>query len=372
MIQISWPSTDHEEREALGKVFEAGWLGLGSITQEFEEALKTYLGAKHAVAVNTGTSALHLAFSSLGLGPGDEVIVPSITFAGCIQAILWTGATPVFAESLEDSLLLDLADVKRRITSKTKAIAPVHYGGNPADLQGLEALAKAHGLVVVEDAAHALGSDYQGRKIGGKGRAVCFSFDPIKNITTGEGGAVVTDDDELAEDLRRRRILGIDKETWRRYKNTRGHFYEVTSDGYRYHMPNFSAAVGLVQLRKLPGFVARRQGICRRYDAAFKGLPGLVLLPVDYSKAAPHIYVVKVDAARREAFMEHLKAKGVATGVHYIANHTQPYFKRHCPAPLPLAERLTQEITTLPLHCAMSDADVDTVIAAVRSYFGAF
>lgn len=371
MINISWPATGVEERDALAGVFEKGWLGLGPVTHEFEEALKAYLGAKHAVAVNTGTSALHLAFASLGLGPGDEVIVPSVTFAGCVQAILWTGATPVFCDSVEESVLPDLADIERRLTPRTKAVVPVHYGGNPVDLDRLEDLGRRRGFVVVEDAAHALGSDYKGRKVGGRGKAVCFSFDPIKNITTGEGGAVVTDDDTLAEELRLRRILGIDKETWRRYQGKRGHFYEVVTDGYRYHMPNFSAAVGLVQLKKLPQFAHRRRDICRRYDAAFKAVAGVAVLPVDYSAVVPHIYVIRVSGDVREELMEHLKAAGVGTGLHYVANHTQPHFKRFAHGPLPVAEKLTREMVTLPLHCALSDADVETVVSGVRSFFKA-
>lgn len=366
MIAISKPVTGPEEIAAMSKVFDSAWLGLGATVQEFEEALKAYLGAKHVVAVNTGTSAIHLALEALRLKPGDEVIVPSITFAACVQSILQAGGTPVFAESREEDLLIDLADVERKLTPRTKAVMPVHYCGNPCDLDRLRALGKAKGFAVVEDAAHALGSEYKGRKVGGAGELVCFSFDPIKNITTGEGGAVCTDDDALAEDMRRMRILGIDKETWRRYNNTRGYVYEVTSEGFRYHMPNFCAAVGLVQLKKLPGFIARRREIAKRYDAAFAGLPGLTPLKVDYGTVAPHVYIVKVAADRREAFMEALREKGVATGVHYIANHIQPYFKPYAKTPLPVADRLWREIVTLPLHCALSDADVGTVIAAVR------
>ncbi|MDE2237383.1 MAG: DegT/DnrJ/EryC1/StrS family aminotransferase, partial [Elusimicrobia bacterium] len=196
MIPISRPLTGPEEMKAVEKVFSSAWLGLGSTVLEFERAVQEYLGVKHAVAVNTGTSALHIALAGFGIGPGDEVIVPSITFAACVQSILALGATPVFAESHEDTLLLDVDDVKKRLTKKTKAVMPVHYCGNPCDLDALWALAEDRGLRVIEDAAHAFGSDYHGRKIGARGDAACFSFDPIKNITTGEGGAVVLGDDE--------------------------------------------------------------------------------------------------------------------------------------------------------------------------------
>jgi len=368
MIAISKPVTGPEEMKAVEKVFETGWLGLGSTVFEFEEALKKYLGAKHVIAVNTGTSALHIALSGLGIGPGDEVIIPSITFAACVQAVLALGAVPVFAESDEDTLLIDLDDVEKRITKKTKAVMPVHYCGSPCDLDRLYALARKHGFKVVEDAAHAFGSDYKGRKVGASGDAVCFSFDPIKNITTGEGGAVALSDDKVAEEIRRQRILGIDKDTWHRYKNTRTYFYEVVSPGFRYHMPNFCAAVGLEQLKKLPGFVARRREIARRYDAAFAGLSEIKTLQVDYASVAPHIYILRVPAERRDAFMEALKASGVGTGLHYIANHIQPFFKKYAGKPLPRAERLWQEIVTIPLHCGLSDADVETVVSAVTEF----
>ena len=368
MIPISRPVTGPEEIEAMQKVFDSAWLGMGSIVFEFEESLKSYLGVKHVVAVNSGTSALHIALAGFGIGPGDEVIVPSITFAACVQAILALGATPVFAESHEDTLLIDLDDMERCLTPKTRAVMPVHYCGSPCDLDRLNALANARGFFVIEDAAHAFGSQYKGKMVGSHGHAACFSFDPIKNITTGEGGAVALADDATAEQIRRLRILGIDKDTWHRYKNTRTYFYEVVCPGFRYHMPNFCAAVGLEQLKKLPGFIEKRRTICRRYDAAFQPLGWLKPLAVDYATVAPHIYIVRIPAERRDAFMEALKQRGVGTGLHYIANHIQPFFKKYATRPLPRAERLWQEIVTLPLHCAMSDADVETVISAVQGF----
>lgn len=368
MIAISKPVTGSEEILAIQKIFETGWLGLGSSVFQFEEELKKYLGAKHVVAVNTGTSALHIALAAFGIGPGDEVIVPSITFAACVQVILALGATPVFAESHEETLLLDIGDVEKRLTPKTKAVMPVHFCGSSCDMDRLMALATKHGFRVIEDAAHAFGSEYRGKKVGTQGDAVCFSFDPIKNITTGEGGAIALSDDAIAEDVRRMRILGIDKDTWHRYKNTRTYFYEVVTSGFRYHMPNFCAAVGLEQLKKFPGFIARRREISRRYDAAFKGLAGVTPLMRDAESAVPHIYIVRVPAARRDAFMELLKSRDVGTGLHYIANHIQPFFRKFVREPLPRAERLWQEIVTVPLHCAMSDQDVETVIAAVAEF----
>ena len=368
MIAISRPTLGPEEARAMEKVLDSGWLGLGSTVFEFEEALKKYLGAKHVIAVNTGTSALHIALSGFGVGPGDEVIVPSITFAACVQAILALGAIPVFAESHEDTLLLDIGDLERCLTPRTKAVMPVHFCGSPCDLDRLMALARERNFLVIEDAAHAFGSEYRGRRIGTHGHATCFSFDPIKNITTGEGGAVALCDDAVAEEIRRRRILGIDKDTWHRYKDTRTYFYEVISPGFRYHMPNFCAAIGLEQLKKLPGFIARRRAIARRYDAAFAGLKSVRPLKIDYNTVVPHIYIVRLPAERRDEFMGFLKARGVGTGLHYIANHIQPYFRKYARRDLPRAQQLWQEIVTLPLHCSLSDADVETVVNAVLDF----
>lgn len=369
MIPISRPVTGKEEIAAMEKVFESAWLGLGSTTFDFENRVAEFLEAKNVIAVNTGTSALHLALSAIGVGPEDEVIVPSLTFVASIQPILALGARPVFVESCDEDLLLDLDDVEKRITAKTKAIMPIHYCGNPCDMERLSALAKKHNIRIVEDAAHAFGSEFpNGKKVGSFGDLTCFSFDPIKNITTGEGGAVVTADGELAEELRRRRILGIEKDTWNRYKNTRAYLYEVISPGFRYHMPNFCAAVGLAQMEKFPQFAARRREVAKRYDAAFHGIPEIKTLSIDYDRVVPHIYILRLPVDRRDGFMALLKERGVGTGVHYVANHIQPIFKEFLREPLPRTDRLWREIVTIPLHCALSDDDIRTVIDAVLEF----
>ena len=371
MIPVSRPNLGAEEVDAVGRVFATGWLGLGSVTFDFEEQLKKYIGCEHAIAVNTGTSALHIALDGFGVGPGDDVIVPSLTFAAAIQAILAVGATPVFCESHERDLCIDVDDARSRITDRTKAIMPVHYCGQPADMDALLALADERSILVLEDAAHAFGSTSRGRKIGSFGHVACFSFDPIKNITCGEGGAVVLRDAEVAEEIRRKRIVGIDKDTWHRYKNTRSWSYDVTTRGYRYHMPNFCAAVGLVQLAKVDQFIARRREIARRYDAEFAGLERVTPLSIDYDEAAPHIYIVRVRRSERDHFMDFLKTRGVGTGIHYIANHLHPLFKPFQRGPLPRAEALWQEIVTLPLYYGMTDGEVEQVIGGVRAYAGA-
>ncbi len=368
MIPVSRPSLGAEELASVGSVLDSGWLGMGSTTYSFENEIKKLIGCKHLIAVNTGTSALHIALDGFGIGPEDEVIVPSITYAACIQAIIATGAIPVFCESQEDNLLIDVEDVKSRLTDRTKAIMPVHYCGQPCDMNALLALAEDHGFWVIEDAAHAFGSTYKGRKIGSFGHATCFSFDPIKVISCGEGGAVTCQDDEKAELIRRKRILGIDKETWHRYKNKRHLFYEVTTSGFRYHMPNFCAAIGLAQLKKIDRFIYKRRKICRLYDSAFMNLKEVVPLKVDYQETVPFMYVVRILNGQREAFIDSLKKQGVDTGIHYIPNHIHPFFKKYVREPLYRSAELGDQIVTLPLYYDMTDEHIQIVIESVLNF----
>lgn len=367
MLPVSRPSIGSEELEEVKKVFDTGWLGLGSTVFEFETKVKEYVGARNVVAVNTGTSALHIALDGFGIGEGSEVIVPSLTFCADIQAITALGAVPVFCEIDPKTLNMDPDDVKKRITPKTKAIMPVHYCGNSCDMDTLLGFGKEYGLTIVEDAAHAFGSSYKGKKIGSFGDVACFSFDPIKNLTCGEGGAVVLPDDDIAEEIRRKRILGIDKDTWHRYRNERSWFYEVTTQGYRYHMSNINAAIGLAQFKKLDGFIAKKRRIVEQYNEHFRKLRGVELLDINLKETAPFTYIIKILNNRRDEAMEFLKTKGVGTGVHYIANHIQPFFS-HYIAPLPATDKVWKEILTLPLYYDMSEADVEQVIRGVAEF----
>lgn len=367
MIPVQRPSIGNEELEAVGKVFATGWLGLGSTVKEFEDKLKEFLGAKHVVAVNTGTSALHIALKSLGIGSGDKVLVPSFTFVASIQAITACGAEPVFCDVQGDTLNLDPDELERRIVSEVRAIMPVHYGGLACEMETILGFARSRGLIVIEDAAHAFGSSYRGRRIGTLSDVTCFSFDPIKNITCGEGGAVVTDRDDLAELIIKKRILGIDKDTWSRYRNERSWFYEVQTQGFRYHMSNINAAIGLVQFDKLDRFIHRKREIIRRYDDSFKGIDKLILLHRNLEETAPFFYIVRV-RERRDELMSFLKERGIGSGVHYIPNHLHPMFTRFRVS-LPVTERLYGEIITLPLYYDMTDEQVEEVIRGVKEFF---
>lgn len=366
-IPLQRPSLGDEELQAVKAVFDSRWLGLGSVVKEFEDRVRDLVGAKHVIAVNTGTSAIHIALEALGIGPGDEVLAPSLTFVATIQAILQAGATPVFCDVEADTLNLDVEDARKRITPRTRAIIAVHYGGLACNLDALTALCQERGLLLVEDAAHAFGSKYKGRYVGSFGSATCFSFDPIKNITCGEGGAVCTEDDAVAERIRTQIILGVEKETWRRYKEQRGWFYEVTTPGYRYHMSNISAAIGLCQLKKLDAFMDKKRHYVRMYDQALGGLPGVTLLRKNYEETAHFFYVVRMK--NRDAFTDAMKAQGIDVGVHYIPNHLQPLFAKQA-VPLPVTDVVWKEIVTLPLYYDMTDEIFATVVARVKEFLG--
>ncbi len=367
MIPVSRPSIGEEELSAVKKVFDTGWLGMGSFVKEFEDSISRLIGAPFVIAVNTGTTALHLALDALGIGRGDEVLVPSLTFVATLQAITSTGATPVFCDIEPDTLNIDIKDVERKVSSRAKAVIPVHYRGVPCDMDALMALAKQKGLKVVEDAAHAFGSYYKGRPIGSFGDATCFSFDPIKVITCGEGGAIAVRDEALASLIQKKRILGIDKDTWSRYKHERSWFYDVLVQGYRYHMSNINAAIGLEQLKKIDPFIKARTGIAKRYDEALSGIPGIELIKTDYSGVALFMYIIKVKKDR-EGLMAHLRENGVDSGIHYIPSHLFTLYK-DIPAKLPATEKVWEEILTLPLYPDLSAEGQAKVISSIRSYF---
>lgn len=368
MLPVSRPSINTEELEEIRKVFKTGWLGLGSAVFEFENAVKEYLGAKNVIAVNTGTTALHIALDAFGIKEGDEVIVPSLTFCASIQVITALGARPVFCEINPDNLNMDVSDVKRRITMKTKAIMPVHYCGQACDMDALMEVRKNNNIVIIEDAAHAFGSSYNGKKIGSFGNATCFSFDPIKNLTCGEGGAVVLSDDTIAELIRTKRILGIDKDTWHRYRNERAWFYEVTMQGYRYHMSNINAAIGIAQLKKFELFIKKKKDIVQKYNDAFINIDRIKILSWNLRETAPFTYMIRILNSDRENLIAFLKTKGVGTGIHYIPNHLQPFFKPFATS-LPITEQIAEEILTLPLYFDMTEENVSMVIESVSDFF---
>lgn len=367
-IPVHRPYLGDEELEAVRKVFESRWLGLGALTKAFEEQLRDFLGVRHVIAVNTGTAALHLALNALGLEHGDEVIVPSLSFPSSPQAVLAVGARPVFCEVRMDTLNMDIDDALSRVTRRTRAIMPVHYGGRVCEMDDLTGRARERGIRIVEDAAHAFGSTYHGRAAGTLGEAGCFSFDPIKNITCGGGGAIVTNCDDIAGHVRTSHNIGVDTDSWSRIGSERHWLYRIVAPGFRYYMGNLNAAIGLEQLKRFAAFKARKQAVIERYDEAFRGLPGLALLSRNGDEVFPFNYVIRVLNGQRDRLMSHLKKRAIGSTVQFIPLHTQPLFATNRVS-LPVTERLYDELLTLPLYFEMTDGDVETVIASVGAFF---
>lgn len=364
------PCLGPAELDGVRQVLESRWLGRGRLTKEFEDRLAAYLGARYVIAVNSGTAALHLALDALELEAGDEVIVPSLTFVSSVQAILAAGGRPVFCEVNPATLNLDPGDAAACWSGRTRAILAVHYGGRICDMEGLRRLAAARGIRLVEDAAHAFGSGAPGARAGTLGDIGCFSFDPIKNITCGGGGAVVTNHVDLAERIRARHNVGLETDSWSRLTGERPWFYRVVEPGYRYYLSNLNAAIGLVQLGRMEEFRARKQAVVRRYDEAFSAIEGLAVIRHDLEDVFPFNYVVRVLGGRRDALMRHLKERGIGTTIQFIPNHLQPVFAPFA-RPLPVTERLYEEILTLPLYVEMTDADVEEVIGEVKAFLAA-
>jgi dTDP-4-amino-4,6-dideoxygalactose transaminase len=371
MMPSARPDLGEADIEAVAEVLRSGWLGYGPKARAFESAVAELVGAEHVVGVNSGTAALHVAVEALGIGAGDEVILPSLTFCACPQAILNAGATPVFAEVDPATVCIDLDDVEQRITPRTRAIMPVHYSGQPVDMDRLLGLARERDILVIEDAAHAFGSTYRGRPIGSLSDATCFSFDPIKTITCGEGGAVAFRSEEAARRARMLRGLGIEAEAYARSQSQRFHGQLVVGRGFRYHLSDINAAIGLQQLQRFEELRDRRRSIWARYGAALADLEGVALLAVDLKEALPFHFVIRVLGGARDEVLERLRADGIGAGVHYPPNHLQPAFAALVRGPLPVTETVAGEILTLPLFPALTDGDVERVIdsftATVRS-----
>jgi len=370
IIRLSKSVVGSGEAAAISQVLlKDGYLGMGQEVRAFEVDLAAFLEipAEQVMCVNSGTAALHLSVEAV-TQPGDEVLVQSLTYVASFQAISAARAVPVACEVLPETLTLDLEDARRRLTHRTKAVMPVHYAGNPGDHDALYDFAQKHDLRVIEDAAHAFGSGYQGRLIGSLGDIICFSFDGIKNITSGEGGAVVTGDPQVANQVREARLLGVEKDTEKRFAGQRSWDFEVRHQGYRYHMSNLMAAIGRVQLHRFEGdFAPRRQALARLYRQQLSALPGLRFLQVDLDQVVPHIQPVLILNGRRDALRDLLEGIGIGTGIHYLPNHLLSFYGGGRP-PLPMTEQLYGQILSLPLHPELTEAEVTWICSQVENF----
>ncbi|HEX4104840.1 MAG TPA: UDP-4-amino-4,6-dideoxy-N-acetyl-beta-L-altrosamine transaminase [Rhizomicrobium sp.] len=354
--------------KAVVEALVSGWLTTGPRVSEFEQAFAARVGAREGVAVNSGTAALHCAMRALQVGPGDEVIAPAITFAASANAALYEGAKPVFADVEPDTLLIDPKSVAAKITKRTKVIVAVDYGGQPADYDALRSLAKSRGIPIIADCCHAPGALYKNRPTGTLGDISCFSFHPVKHLTTCEGGMAVTDDAAMATHMRRFRNHGIDSD--HRSRDAAGaHAYNMAELGFNYRLPDVQCALGLAQLQRLSGWVAARQRIAMLYDEALAGLNNLrPLMRHDDRTHAYHLYVVRLnDGIDRDRVFAKLRAEGIGANVHYAPVYLHSHYAKlgYKPGLCPNAEAAYRQILTLPMFPAMTASDVRRVVAAL-------
>lgn len=374
-IPFHRPSIGEDEVDEVAAVLRSGWLTTGSKTAQFENEFKAYVWAPHALAVSSCTAGLHLALAALGIGPGDEVITTPMTFCATVNTILHVGATPVLADIGSDGNL-DPDSIASRITPRTRAIMPVHLAGLPCDMERIWALAKGHGLYVIEDAAHAVGTHYRGSPVGGNAssHAVAFSFYATKNLTTGEGGMVTTHDERLLEHMRVLCLHGISKDAWNRYAEHGNWYYQVVECGFKYNLSDIQSAIGIHQLRKQEEFIAVRTRYAQMYNRVFREVAELEIPPESSEgRHCWHLYMLRLNlgdlAIDRNAFIAELRKKGIGASVHFIPIPLHPFFERfaglpqnHCPRALELYPRLI----SLPLYPAMTEEEVTRVAVCVR------
>lgn len=374
-LQVPFHRADlgEEEIEAVSDVLRSGWLTMGARTFEFERRFAQYVGAPHALAVSSCTAALHLALEAAGIGSGDEVLVPTTTFTATAEVVTYSGARPVLVDIDARTFNLDPQDAARRITQRTKAIVPVHFGGTPCDMDEILSVAGAHGLRVIEDAAHALPSSYRGKRVGAISEFTAFSFYATKTLTTGEGGMITTDNADYARRMQIMRLHGIERDAWKRYSAEGSWFYEVLETGFKYNLTDMQAALGIAQLAKCDGMNAARERIARRYSREFSRLESVeVPATLDDRETSWHLYVLRLHLDRlridRNTFIRELAARGVSTSVHFIPLHLQPVYQRdygYKPGDLPVAEREYQRSLSLPIYSAMREEEIEHVIWAV-------
>ncbi len=362
-------SIDKSDIDAVIAVLQSDFITTGPKVSEFEKAVCDFTGAKFAIAVSSGTAALHCAMFAAGIKSGDEVIVTPMTFAASANAILYCGGTPVFADVIPETLLINPAEVEAKITSKTKAVVAVDYAGQPCDYDTLNNICRKRGIILISDACHSIGSEYRGRKTGTLADMTAFSFHPVKHITTGEGGMILTDNSDFAGKMRMFRGHGISTD-YRQREEKGSWFYEMEYLGYNYRITDFQCALGISQLKKLPGWIIRRQEIALEYDNAFKNNPSIVSIKKSPNVShAYHLYVIKLEKADRNRTFTELRNNGIGVNVHYIPVHLHPYYRKTFGTGeglCPVAEKAFGQIISLPMFPGLRDEEFKTVITKIK------
>jgi dTDP-4-amino-4,6-dideoxygalactose transaminase len=372
-IPFHKPAIGEEEIRSVVETLRSGWLTTGPKVKTFQADFASYVGSSNAVAVNSGTAALHLALEAVGIKSGDEVIVPTMTFTATAEVVLYLGARPILVDCRTDDLNIDVDRIEAAISSRTKAIIPVHIAGRPCAMDEILAIAQRHGLRVIEDAAHALPASYHGRKIGSIGDITCFSFYATKTITTGEGGMATTQNPDWAKRMRMMSLHGISHDAWNRYTKEGSWYYEVMYPGFKYNLTDLAAALGIEQLKKCDEFYEARRQIARRYDESFRDIPG-IQIPASASNVqhAWHLYIIELELEQlrigRPAFIEALNRHNIGASVHFIPLHLHPFYRDkfgYKPEDFPGASKVFPRIISLPIYPGMTEANVDDVITAV-------
>lgn len=366
------PLIEEPEIEEVVGCMRRRWIGTGPKVSQFEDDFGAFKGSKHAIAVNSCTAALHLSLSAAGIGPGDEVITTPMTFCATINAIIHSGATPVLADCDPKTMNIMPEEIEKKVTGKTKAILPVHFGGRCCDMDAIRDIARTYDLMVIEDCAHAIESEYKGRKSGCFGKIGCFSFYVTKNVITGEGGMVITEDDHIAERIKVLALHGMSKDAWKRFSDEGYKHYQVIHAGYKYNMTDIQASIGIHQLKRVERYWKRREQVWFRYDEAFRGLPCITpMKPDPNTRHAYHLYTPLLDIERlgknRDWVLSALTAENIGVGVHYLPVHLHPFYRKTFgweKGDFPNAEWIGERTLSLPISAALDEADVTDVIAA--------
>jgi dTDP-4-amino-4,6-dideoxygalactose transaminase len=372
------PLIEEDEIREVEATLRSGWLGTGPKVSKFEEMFRAYIGCRHALALSSCTASLYLSLLVAGIGPGDEVITSPMTFAATANVIVHLGARPIFADIDRTTMNIDPTQIERRITSKTKAIIPVHLAGRPCDMNAIMDIARRHHLLVIEDAAHAIEAEFKGQKVGNIGDLTCFSFYVTKNLVTGEGGMITTNDDGWADKIQIYGLHGMSKGAWKRYSDEGFKHYQIVYPGYKYNMMDIQASIGIHQLPRLERYLKRREEIWQRYDAAFASLPVIrPALAEDNTRHARHLYTLLLDMgnlrADRDTIQQALNSENIGTGIHFVSLHLHDYYARtydYRRGDFPNAEYVSDRTISLPLSAKLTDQDVGDVIAGLQKVIG--